>query len=197
MEESFNKERDTRLHWYFSTFKPRQAENNQHTSKQYEVFLRRIQASRLKPTEELERLSKEKQSTESCSSATPVLPDISSGAKTKYLSNDTRSMTSSRDVDEQIRLPPLPRRDMNAVDRRTRGLLTAAGRSTYLRARLEARPEEKYNYPVISSWEYGWKLDDVIDVEELRNPEYGRSRIVADTFYRNNSNGLVLSHRLQ
>lgn len=58
------------------------------------------------------------------------------------------------------------------------------GRYQYLQARTFKKPEEKYEYPLTTSWEYGWRLDDV--VKEFRAPQFGRSRIVRDTFFRRN-----------
>ncbi|KAG8429049.1 hypothetical protein GDO86_018424 [Hymenochirus boettgeri] len=58
------------------------------------------------------------------------------------------------------------------------------GRYLYLRRRKEFGPEEKYLHPILSSWDYGWKLGDV--VKELHVPIHGRSRIVRDTFYCKN-----------
>ncbi|XP_033123447.1 protein ATP6V1FNB-like [Anneissia japonica] len=58
------------------------------------------------------------------------------------------------------------------------------GRYAYLQIRKLKKPEDKYEFPITSSWEYGWKLDDV--VKEFRAPEWGRSRIVKDSFYRRN-----------
>ena len=58
------------------------------------------------------------------------------------------------------------------------------GRYAYLQIRKLKKPENKYEVPLTSSWEYGWKLDDV--VKEFRAPSFGRSRIVKDSFYRTN-----------
>ena len=58
------------------------------------------------------------------------------------------------------------------------------GRYAYLQIRKLKKPEDKYDFPITSSWEYGWKLDDV--VKEFRAPAFGRSRIVKDSFYRTN-----------
>lgn len=62
------------------------------------------------------------------------------------------------------------------------------GRYAYLQIRKLKKPEIKYDFPITSSWEYGWKLDDV--VKEFRAPAFGRSRIVKDSFYR--TNGIFL-----
>ncbi|XP_038054095.1 protein ATP6V1FNB-like [Patiria miniata] len=58
------------------------------------------------------------------------------------------------------------------------------GRYAYLQIRKLKKPESKYDFPITSSWEYGWRLDDV--VKEFRAPAFGRSRIVKDSFYRTN-----------
>lgn len=58
------------------------------------------------------------------------------------------------------------------------------GRYAYLQMRKLKKPEMKYEVPLTSSWEYGWRLNDV--VKEFRAPTYGRSRIVKDSFFRTN-----------
>jgi len=57
------------------------------------------------------------------------------------------------------------------------------GRYQYLQQRYQRIPEDKYQFPVLSSWEYGWRLKDVINTEDIHKPAAGRTRIVADTFY--------------
>lgn len=56
------------------------------------------------------------------------------------------------------------------------------GRYQYLQTRKLKRPEDKYEYPLTTSWEYGWRLGDV--QKEFHAPKFGRSRIVRDTFFR-------------
>lgn len=58
------------------------------------------------------------------------------------------------------------------------------GRYQYLRARKSDNPEEKYEYPLVSSFEYGWKLKEV--APEYKTPQHGRGRIVESSFYRRN-----------
>ncbi|XP_073498851.1 protein SPMIP1 [Phyllobates terribilis] len=58
------------------------------------------------------------------------------------------------------------------------------GRSLYLQMRKRLGPEEKYLHPLLSSWDYGWRLGDVVN--EFQTPIHGRSRIVKDTFYSRN-----------
>jgi hypothetical protein len=58
------------------------------------------------------------------------------------------------------------------------------GRYHYLHTRYIDNPEEKFPFPVQSSQDYGWRLQDVIRAEDIHKPDYGRTRIVSDTFYR-------------
>lgn len=34
------------------------------------------------------------------------------------------------------------------------------GRHLYLRKRAQKSPEEKFDYPILSSWDYGWRLGE-------------------------------------
>ncbi|XP_066283761.1 protein SPMIP1-like [Branchiostoma lanceolatum] len=79
--------------------------------------------------------------------------------------------------------------EMRPVSSQTRKLLydgfskEGTGRYQYLAVRKLQKPEVKYEFPLTSAWEYGWKLNEV--VSEMKAPHFGRSRIVQDTFYRN------------
>ncbi|KAM3849781.1 protein SPMIP1-like [Diretmus argenteus] len=58
------------------------------------------------------------------------------------------------------------------------------GRSLYLQRRGQKRPEEKFDFPLLSSWEYGWRLGDYS--LDYRSPASGRSSVVKNTFYARN-----------
>lgn len=58
------------------------------------------------------------------------------------------------------------------------------GRYQYLRERNNEDPETKYEYPLLNSFEYGWKLNEVS--QEYKTPTHGRGRIVEESFYRRN-----------
>lgn len=60
------------------------------------------------------------------------------------------------------------------------------GRHIYLKQRYDKIPEEKFSFPTCSSWDYGWRLNDVIKKEEVKKPTYGRHKIIEDTFYSRN-----------
>ncbi|KAF6099770.1 hypothetical protein HJG60_011507 [Phyllostomus discolor] len=55
------------------------------------------------------------------------------------------------------------------------------GRALYLRERHQQKPEEKFQYPVLSSWEYGWHLGDAM--KDTRSSVYARSQPITQTFY--------------
>lgn len=38
--------------------------------------------------------------------------------------------------------------------------LQGKGRRLYLQRRGQKRPEEKFDFPLLSSWEYGWRLGE-------------------------------------
>lgn len=37
------------------------------------------------------------------------------------------------------------------------------GRSQYLKRRTQKMPEERFDYPLLSSWEYGWRLGNLFE----------------------------------
>ena len=87
-----------------------------------------------------------------------------------------------------------PLRDMRPSTPSTRALLYngisahGEGRFAYLKKRTLLAPEEKYEFPILSSCEYGWKILQLS--KNTRPSEYGRTCIVRDTFYRNS--GIIM-----
>uniref|UniRef100_UPI003AAE420F protein SPMIP1 n=1 Tax=Centroberyx gerrardi TaxID=166262 RepID=UPI003AAE420F len=78
---------------------------------------------------------------------------------------------------------------MRPVSPQTRQTLYQAaqhgkGRSLYLQRRGQKRPEEKFDFPLLSSWEYGWRLGDYS--LDYSSPASGRSSVVKNTFYARN-----------
>lgn len=57
------------------------------------------------------------------------------------------------------------------------------GRYLYLKNRHEVIPEDKFSFPLLSSWDYGWKLNDS---SVPTRPRHARTRKIADTFYTRN-----------
>lgn len=60
------------------------------------------------------------------------------------------------------------------------------GRYQYLQQRRQKKPEQKYEFPITSGWEYGWKITTSMKNSSTRPAEFGRTRIVKDSFYRTN-----------
>ncbi|KAK1900801.1 Protein ATP6V1FNB [Dissostichus eleginoides] len=58
------------------------------------------------------------------------------------------------------------------------------GRSLYLQRRGNIRPEEKFDFPLLSSWEYGWRLGDY--TLDYKTPSRAKSSVVKSTFYARN-----------
>ena len=82
--------------------------------------------------------------------------------------------------------------EMRPVSSRTRNLLykgfsaLGEGRYAYLQARKQKKPEMKYEFPITSGWEYGWNITDAMKRSTTKAAEFGRTRIVRDSFYRRN-----------
>ncbi|XP_034725984.1 protein ATP6V1FNB [Etheostoma cragini] len=126
-----------------------------------------------------------------------------------HLPADPRAVLApvTRTIEEQSNLPPRPpprppvrplegERRLNApplmraVSPQTRLALYqdsshhGKGRSLYLKRRGHIRPEEKFDFPVLSSWEYGWRLGDY--TLDYRTPSRAKSSVVKNTFYARN-----------
>ncbi|XP_028853510.1 protein ATP6V1FNB [Denticeps clupeoides] len=98
---------------------------------------------------------------------------------------------------EKKREPPAPTQTslseaplMRPVSPQTRDMLYQGlskegnGRSFYLHQRVQKGPEERFHHPMLSSWDYGWRLGDYGN--EYRSPAHGRSGVVRSTFYARN-----------
>ncbi|ESO95680.1 hypothetical protein LOTGIDRAFT_203814 [Lottia gigantea] len=163
LTEAINKERDTRLNWH-------QKRRGQDAVKprQMEVFRRNIE-ERSKPSEALmERLpaiTKEQRFNKKKTTDWDALV-------TKSASGNVNTVLNMR--------PATPDTNSKLYDGFTK---EGKGRYQYLQSRYFQIPEEKFPYPLLNSWEYGWRLNDVVKKEEIKKPTYGRTRIVADTFY--------------
>ncbi|XP_012644786.1 uncharacterized protein LOC105884915 [Microcebus murinus] len=55
------------------------------------------------------------------------------------------------------------------------------GRALYLRERHRQKPEEKFRYPILSSWEYGWHVGDA--VRHTKAPAYAKVQPITKAFY--------------
>ncbi|XP_070247714.1 protein SPMIP1 isoform X1 [Myotis yumanensis] len=77
--------------------------------------------------------------------------------------------------------------EMRRVPSSTRQLLfqglshDGQGRALYLRERNRKKPAEKFRYPVLSSWEYGWHVGDA--VKNTRLSIYAKCQPITETFH--------------
>jgi len=99
--------------------------------------------------------------------------------------------TSQKKLEEKAKTDPDALLvEMRPVSSGTRKLLydgfsaLGGGRYAYLQQRKLKAPEVKYEFPITSSWEIGWRLQDC--VKQQRSPSFGRTRVIRDTFYRPN-----------
>lgn len=162
LEESYNKERDVRLAWH-AKLGPRDSGK----SKQFEVFRRKIE-NESKPAEGF--LAKVPKDT--------VEPRYNK--KITRVEDTLAGRAESANVLSAEMRPVTPGTKTKLYDGFTK---EGKGRHQYLVSRYEKNPEEKFSFPLLSSWEYGWRLGDVIRKEDIKKPVNGRTRIVADTFY--------------
>lgn len=168
LEESYNKERDARLAWYLKLSRGEQGSQVVGKSKQYEVFRRKIENAP-KIAEDMGKR----------------LPRLQPKQFHKKRTNvDDNLVKLAADKPDSMLV------EMRPVTPKTKKLLyhgfskEGTGRYLYLQNRYKTFiPEQKYEFPITSSWEYGWRLGDVIQKEDIKKPKAGRTRIVADTFY--------------
>ncbi|KAG3279436.1 protein SPMIP1 [Ictidomys tridecemlineatus] len=59
------------------------------------------------------------------------------------------------------------------------------GRARYLQERYRQLPEEKFRYPILSSWEYGWHVGDAM--KNFTTSPYAKTQTIAKTFYLKSS----------
>ena len=105
--------------------------------------------------------------------------------------------SSEKAVQEDPRLTQsdgaLSLKDMRPPTAGTQGLLYngisahGEGRCAYLRKRKTLTPEEKYDFPILSSCQYGWKIRDF---GRANSSPHARVCVIKDSFYRNS--GIIL-----
>ncbi|KAF6019804.1 hypothetical protein EB796_021894 [Bugula neritina] len=168
--ESIDKEETTRLSWHSK----RKSGDSQ--SKQMEVFRKKIEMNAIKPNLDLVK-------------GLPKVDNKRFARKSlKYVNDKIDKEAADRFASKSGLIVA----DMMPVDSRTRPLLydgvtkEEKGRYQYLKIRHKVVPERKYQFPLLSSWEYGWKIGDVIKKDEIKKPDFGRTALIRDTFYTRN-----------
>nr|CDS26465.1 hypothetical protein HmN_000671600 [Hymenolepis microstoma] len=64
-------------------------------------------------------------------------------------------------------------------------LMRPPSSGVYLKQRLKLNPDERYEMPVTTAMEYGWKLFEVFPKSEITHPRYGRISTIQRSFFRN------------
>ncbi|CAJ1051983.1 protein ATP6V1FNB-like [Xyrichtys novacula] len=88
--------------------------------------------------------------------------------------------------EQRLSAPPL----MRPVSPKSRNTLYqdsshhGKGRRLYLQRRGQIKPEERFDFPVLSSWEYGWRLGDY--TLNYKTPSRAKFSVVKNTFYARN-----------
>lgn len=101
-----------------------------------------------------------------------------------------------REIVEQARKYQT-KEEMRRVDDGTKSVLyegfskEGRGRHRYLQQRHNVMPEQKYTFPFVSSWEYGWKIGE--ETEAYQRPTFARTAKVKETFYTRNGIPTMLS----
>lgn len=57
------------------------------------------------------------------------------------------------------------------------------GRIKYLHERVKLKPEERYYFPEVTSFDYGWKMWNY-SIENPSLMHHGKSKIIRTSFYR-------------
>lgn len=169
-EETYDKETHARL----SYFKHKSSADSAGESKQFEVFKKKIEAACPKPTEALLKLRHHK-------------PVKYNRRRANYDGNLDELKKNLKPVDSSMLIemyPPPERQRTLLYDGFSK---QGKGRHQYLQSRYRGNiPEEKYQYQSLSSWDYGWRLNDPTNGSLVGKSPHGRNRIVADTFYTRN-----------
>ncbi|KAJ0002539.1 hypothetical protein NQD34_007688 [Periophthalmus magnuspinnatus] len=97
-----------------------------------------------------------------------------------YPTNQTKTSSGSEPVPPVMR-PASPQTRQSLYQGSSH---QGRGRSQYLRSRGLMLPEQKFDFPLVSSWEYGWRLGDF--TLDYKTPTRARSSVVKSTFYARN-----------
>lgn len=170
IEETYSKDRDTRIKWFLRN-KDLQLDQDVGRdgagggSKQYDVYRKRIEAGCPRPTESLLALKDRYQPAD----------------HRKRIRTFDDHYQASPSMDDESLVDMLPPDDATRRQLYNGTTKEGKGRYQYLRSRNVPGPDSKYRLPVLTSWEYGWNAGDVV-----KKPEFGRTKLISDTFYCRN-----------
>ena len=177
-KESIGKEAALRFSWHLRYSKDKRASKSATPSKVVAAAAKYSRHSSVPNgkavAERIQRLESEKRRRD----ATNAAVDTAAATKSEH----------SRPIKSALSL-----KDMRPPTACTRQLLYngisahGEGRCAYLRKRRTLTPEEKYEFPILSSCQYGWKIRDF---GQTRSSPHARVCVIKDSFYRNS--GIIL-----
>lgn len=108
---------------------------------------------------------------------------------TKLVASADHDQQTTKDLSDRLSKSDgaMSLKGMRPASKKTRALLFDGissheeGRYAYLKSRKQKIPEDKYEFPILSSTQYGWKI------KEYSNPKsspHARTCIIKDSFYR-------------
>ena len=120
----------------------------------------------------------------------PVMLNLETALKMKLNELPAKEINKQEVSDQPSDLPKIYEKEMRPASSGTLGLLydgfsaDGGGRYAYLEKRKTIIPENKYEFPITSSFEYGWKNKDI--TRSLRPTNFCRSSTIKEEFYRPN-----------
>lgn len=181
IKELYNKETGTRLRWHSQNQAQADSDSSAAAaaglgstaapvSRQHAAFRKKIEAACPKPAEALLKLKERYQ-------------PVSHHKRIRNFDDRYQIVPTMKDEDLVDMIPPEEQVRRQLYDGISK---EGKGRLQYLRARNLPSPDSKYRLPVVSSWEYGWNVDDIVKREDVKKPEFGRRKLITDTSYTRN-----------
>lgn len=184
LEDQFNKEKLLRINSYFQLKDDEDGAAAASVNKQYEVMRKKLQKTSWKPTQDQISLRNQhipvnyrKHRLDYVATCLPPPPPPTAAAKSERTSR----------VEKCSLLPFMIPPDSDTTKKLYEGVSRdERGRFNYLRCRHKSSPDSRYRWPIVSSWEYGWNIQDVVRLEILPTSSHGKRNLVRDTFYSRN-----------
>lgn len=120
----------------------------------------------------------------------PVMKNLQAKLEIKLNELPDNEVEEKADITKPARQPKTYTKEMRPASKPTIKLLyegfsaDGGGRYAYLEKRKTIIPEKKYEFPITSSFEYGWKNKDTM--KGMKPAQYSRSSTIKEEFYRPN-----------
>jgi hypothetical protein len=120
----------------------------------------------------------------------PVMRNLQEKLEIKLNELPDAEMETQAETTKPTSQPKTYLKEMRPASKRTVKVLyegfsaDGGGRYAYLEKRKTIIPERKYEFPITSSFEYGWKSKDAM--KGMKPAQYSRSSTIKEEFYRPN-----------